>query len=125
MFSGNLSGLPEPEVTWFTPDPEYNGDTKLGDIACGYKHNNSTGEKFPFCRIRLNECLREHPEELIHTYLHELAHHVDWMSDQKWEGHKGEWKDLAKEWDLVDYKADSKVVIPGCTNSINRGSRIK
>lgn len=112
MFSSYITGLESPEVTWFSPSV-MSGAMPLGETDCGYKTNKKTGERRPFCKIRINTCLSGNPTQLIDTYLHELAHYVDWVTDENWDNHGGQWRKLAKKWDLVSHQAETGIVA-GC-----------
>ena len=104
IFSHYVTDLESPEVTWFDPRM-VSGKTNLGETDCGYRIS-SDGTKQPFCRIKLNTCLVGNPSELIDTYLHELAHYVDWMSDEDWDNHGGQWKMLTRQWKLVSSRPE-------------------
>ena len=118
MFFNYIADVEQPEVTWFNPKA-INGKTMLGNTECGYHTNTVTGEKTPFCKIHLNECLIGNPSELIDTYLHELAHHVDWVSDEDWDNHSGQWRRLTRKWDLVSDAARANGKVRGCDYLIN------
>jgi hypothetical protein len=109
MFMGYVSDIGVPDVVWYTPAPNSETSQELGVTECGYRTDLTTGKKEPFCRIQIHTCLIHDPPELIDTYLHELAHYVDWMSDEEWDGHKGQWKRLTRRWELVDHHATGHV----------------
>ena len=114
MFVGYLSGHEPPEVVWWTPSTVK--ESRLGEAECGYRVHKSANIKEPFCRIKINACLKDNPKELIDTYLHELAHYVDWVSDEEWDDHGGQWRKLVKTWDLVSHHATTSTV-KGCEPS--------
>jgi hypothetical protein len=124
LFTANLGDLPPPDMVWFDPEPNANGQTMLGHTECGYVRNTVTNERATFCRIHINQCLKDQPEELIDTFLHELAHHVDWMSDEEWDGHDGQWKQLTRKWNMVDPGLEALRPVPGCGISMGVDSRI-
>lgn len=113
MFSSYLGDLEEPRVTWISPEL-IGVNTPLGHTTCGYRTDPETHEKIPICVIRINQCLQDNPKELIDTYLHELAHYIDWVSDEDWDDHSGQWKKLVKKWDLVSSNDRATRRIKGC-----------
>jgi hypothetical protein len=123
MFMSYVSDFGIPDVVWYTPEPSAM-EQELGVTRCGYRTNTATGEKEPFCRIKIHSCLMHNPPELIDTYLHELAHYVDWVSDEDWDNHGGQWKQLTRRWDLVDHHARADHLVEGCQERDPRDRRL-
>ena len=90
----------QPPVEWYDGPAHSSGET-----VCGYMRD-TNGIKTPFCRIKINECLVNQPEVLNETYLHELAHAVDWLTDEDWDEHSGQWKRVMRSWGL--FRAGSR-----------------
>ena len=107
--------IPQPKVEWYKGASyttfRRTGAPQLGKADCGYKRY-SNGTKKPFCRIKINECLVNYPTQLFETYVHELAHAVDWLTDEKWDNHRGQWKRVMKAWGLYEATPDGKYAPP-------------
>lgn len=101
----------QPPVEWYSGARKSGGE-ELGATQCGYKTNKSTGVKRPFCRIYLHKCLKYSPTALAETYVHELAHAVDWISDEDWDNHGGQWKKIMRRWDLFSPTANGGTGVP-------------
>ena len=108
-------GVHQPPVDWYRGKAMSQGD-QIGVTECGYrKSKDKRAAKIPHCRIKINKCLRWHPNALAETYVHELAHHVDWVSDEDWDNHRGQWKRIMRRWGLFAPIASGGVIPASCS----------
>ena len=104
-------GVHQPPVDWYKGASKSMGE-QIGKTDCGYRRSADT--KVPFCRIKIHSCLKWHPSSLSETYVHELAHHVDWVSDEDWDNHGGQWKRIMRRWGLFAPTASGGSIPSSC-----------
>ena len=80
----------------------------LGEALCG------KGSKGRFCLVVINSCLLEgktnlHKRLLERTIFHEFAHAEDYILSGKSHGHKKEWRNIMKGWDVKPVKRENKL----------------